>query len=165
MRAQATWRKENAGLCSLCEEVDNQTSKFKVRLVKGWNLIIGRDYVCPPSSTLDHHTPTGPFPEVMPSFTRYTDTEKEIQIDETGNLRNRLGYGKDVGIVQPECKTFTTAKFWQLFYIPKLWLENRRPRNLVRAYSRKMLLKVKGIFMVFIVKMGFMNINSNVIKC
>lgn len=39
-------------------------------------------------------------------------------------------------------------------------MEKRRPRNLVRADSRKMLLKVKGIVMVLIVKMDFMNINS-----
>lgn len=58
--------------------------------------------MCPPSSTLDHHNPARPFPEVMPSFTRYIETKRETQIDETENLRNRLGYGEDVGIVQPE---------------------------------------------------------------
>lgn len=102
MRVQATWRKENAGLLFPLWGGRYQTSKFKDRLAKDWILIIGRDYVCPPSSTLDHHNPAGAFPEVMPSFTRYTETKGETQTDEAGNLRNRLGYGKDVGIVQPE---------------------------------------------------------------
>lgn len=55
--------------------------------------------MCPPRSPLDHHNPEGLF---IPSFTRHTETKRETHIEETGNLRNRLGYGKDVGIVKPE---------------------------------------------------------------